>query len=146
MQEELKKHIIKHLQNETYVPAKLAQIARDLGIGDEDYPEFEAAFDQLRNAGHVVIGQKQRIDLRPLPDQIIGIFRANARGFGFVCPSEPYAHGDLFIPPSRINDAMSGDRVVAKVVSERRGLGKTRHSGEIVDVLERSQNRFVGWY
>ena len=144
MQEELKKHIIKHLQNETYVPAKLAQIARDLGIGDEDYPEFEAAFDQLRNAGHVVIGQKQRIDLRPLPDQIIGIFRANARGFGFVCPSEPYAHGDLFIPPSRINDAMSGDRVVAKVVSERRGLGKTRHSGEIVDVLERSQNRFVG--
>ena len=121
MEDALKKHIIKHLQDETYIPVKLAQIARDLGIGDEDYPAFEAAFEQLRNAGHIVIGQKNRIDLRPLPNQIIGIFRANARGFGFVAPSEPYAHGDLFIPPSRINDAMSGDRVVAKVVTQRRG-------------------------
>ncbi|NQV34358.1 MAG: ribonuclease R [Phycisphaeraceae bacterium] len=144
MQEALKKHIIKHLQEETYIPVKLAQIARDLGIGDEDYPAFETAFDQLRNAGHIVIGQKNRIDLRPLPSQIIGIFRANARGFGFVAPSEPYAHGDLFIPPSQINEAMSGDRVVAKVVSQRRGPGETRYSGEIVDILERSQNRFVG--
>ncbi|MCP4456179.1 MAG: RNB domain-containing ribonuclease, partial [Planctomycetes bacterium] len=144
MEETLKKHIIKHLQDETYIPVKLAQIARDLGIGDEDYPAFEAAFEQLRNAGHIVIGQKSRIDLRPLPDQIIGIFRANARGFGFVAPSEPYAHGDLFIPPSRISDAMSGDRVVAKVVSQRRGPGETRYSGEIVDILERSQDRFVG--
>jgi len=144
MEETLKKHIIKHLQDETYVPVKLDQLARDLGIRDEDYPAFQAAFDQLRGAGHVVIGQKSRIDLRPLPDQIIGIFRANARGFGFVCPSEPNAHGDLFIPPNEINEAMSGDRVVAKVVSKRRDHGEMRYSGVIVDVLERCHNRFVG--
>lgn len=144
MEEALKKHIIKHLQEETYIPVNLTQLAAELGIEENDYPAFKEAFDQLRNAGHVVIGQKNRIDLRPLPGQIIGIFRANARGFGFVCPSEPNAHGDLFIPPNEINEAMSGDRVVAKVVSKRRGHGEMRQSGEIIEILERCHNRFVG--
>jgi ribonuclease R len=144
MEDALKKHIIKHLQDETYVPVKFEQLAGDLGIGQDDLPAFREAFDQLCAVGHVVIGTKNRIDLQPLPSQVIGVFRANARGFGFVCPSEPNAHGDLFIPPDQINEAMSGDRVVARVQSRRRGGGETRPCGTIVEILERCHDRFVG--
>jgi ribonuclease R len=75
---------------------------------------------------------------------ITGTFRANPRGFGFVTPLEPNAHGDLFIPPNATGRAITGDIVVAKVVREGKRAGQTRCSGKVVEIVERSNNKFVG--
>ncbi|GAG15769.1 unnamed protein product, partial [marine sediment metagenome] len=56
MPEIFKKRIIKLLKHTDYAPLKLAQLAKALGVSSEDYPEFKSAFDQLRQAGHVMIG------------------------------------------------------------------------------------------
>ena len=53
-----------------------------------------------------------------LAGRIIGTFRANPRGFGFVTPLESAAHVDLFIPPGDTMEAMTGDVVAAKVVEK----------------------------
>ncbi len=144
MPEIYKKQIIKLLKHDEYLPQKLSQLAKTLGVSSEDYPEFKEAFDQLRQAGHVVIGARNLVTLPSLSGQIVGTFRANPKGFGFITPLEPNSHGDLFIPPSDKADAMSGDIVMAKVKRKGKRGGEMRYSGVIIEVLERAQNRFVG--
>jgi len=144
MPEIFKDKIIKLLKHADYEPLKLAQLAKALDIDSDDYPQFKAAFDQLRQTGHVVVGAKNLVSLPALAGQIVGTFRANPKGFGFIMPLEPNSHGDLFIPPSAKGDAMSGDIVIAKVKKSGKRGGEMRYSGEIIEVLERALNRFVG--
>jgi ribonuclease R len=142
--EVFKKRIIKLLKHPDYTPLKLAQLAKALGVSSEDYPEFKTAFDLLRQAGHVVIGERNVVSLPAMAGQIIGTFRANPRGFGFVTPLEPTAHGDLFIPPDATKEAMTGDVVAARVVKKGKRAGQMRCSGKVIEILQRAQNRFVG--
>jgi ribonuclease R len=144
MPEIFKNQIIKLLKHTDYEPLKLSQLAKTLDVSSEDYPEFKDAFDQLRHAGHVVVGARNLVSLPALAGQIVGTFRANPRGFGFIIPLEPNSHGDLFIPPDSTAGAMTGDIVIAKVKRKGKRGGEMRHSGEIIEVLERAQNRFVG--
>ena len=139
-----KNRILKFLKREEYQPLKLAQLANALGVDEDAYPAFKTAFDELRQAGHVVIGTGNVILLPSIAGQVVGRFRGNPKGFGFVCPLEPNAHGDLFIPPDGTGDAMTGDVVMAKV-NRKGGRGlETRYTGEIITVMERANSRFVG--
>jgi len=144
MPEIFKEKIIKHLKRADYSPVKLSQLAKALGVGPAEYEQFRLAFEQLREAGRVVIGARNLVSLPPLSGRIIGTFRANPKGFGFVTPLEPNSHGDLFIPPGRTGDAMTGDIVSAKVVKKGTRRGEKRYTGMVVEVLERAKNRFVG--
>ncbi len=144
MPEIFKNQIIKLLKHTDYEPLKLAQLAKTLDVSSDDYQEFKDAFDQLRHAGHVVVGARNLVSLPALAGQIVGTFRANPRGFGFIIPLEPNSHGDLFIPPTAKADAMTGDIVIAKVKRQGKRGGEMRYTGEIIEVLERAQNRFVG--
>ncbi len=144
MPEIFKNQIIKLLKHTDYEPLKLSQLAKTLDVSSEDYPQFKDAFDQLRHAGHVVVGARNLVSLPALAGQIVGTFRANPRGFGFIVPLEPNSHGDLFIPPDATASAMTGDIVIAKVKRRGKRGSEMRYSGEIIEVLERAQNRFVG--
>jgi len=144
MAEIFKKRIVKLLKRSDYRPVKLSQVAKALGVSSEDYPEFKTAFENLRRAGHVVIGSGNLVTLPSLAGQITGTFRANPKGFGFVIPLEPNSYGDLFIPPDSTAEAMNGDIVLAKVKKKGKRAGEMRCSGEIIQILERAQNKFVG--
>ena len=144
MPEIYKKRIVKLLKHSDYTPLKLAQLAKALGVSSEDYPQFKSAFEEMRRAGHVVMGERNLVSLPAMSGRIIGTFRANARGFGFVTPLEPNAHGDLFVPPNATAEAMTGDIVAVKVRKQGKRGGQMRYRGEVVEILERAQNRFVG--
>ncbi len=95
--------------------------------------------------------QKKRVMPRPaepvtLPDardRVVGLFRKHQRGFGFVIPASATEFGDVFIPPGGSRDAITGDTVVARI-TRRTMAGGPRVEGEIVEILERGRNRFVG--
>ncbi|MDD5063227.1 MAG: ribonuclease R [Phycisphaerae bacterium] len=144
MSEIFKRQIIKFLKHRDYTPLKLAPLAKALGVSPEDYPHFKLAFEELRRAGHVMIGTGNLVSLPPLSGRIIGTFRANPRGFGFVIPLEHNLQGDLFIPPNATAEAMTGDIVAAKVVQKGERAGQMRYSGNVVEILERAQNKIVG--
>jgi ribonuclease R len=136
--------IIKHLASRGYSPLKPRQLARQLGVSDEDYGTFRQAVRQLQDSGRVMLGAKNALTLPQMTRQVIGVYRANPRGFGFVVPQTPNAHGDLFIPPGQGAGAINGDLVNAEVVSKGRRDGRDMFSGRVVEITKRGQSRFVG--
>jgi len=144
MLEIFKKQILNFLARRDYKPLKLSRLARLLGVSAEDYPAFKTAFKQLQQNGRVVIGAGNLVSLPQMAGWITGTFRANPKGFGFVTPIEPNSHGDLFISPGSTREAITGDTVVAVVVRKGKRGGKMQFAGEIVEILQRGQNRFAG--
>ena len=136
--------IMKYLANRDYQPLKPRQLARLMGVSEEQYGSFREGVKQLRDAGRIVMGAKDALMLPDIPNKVIGVFRLNPRGFGFVVPESANAHGDLFVPPGANAGAMTGDRVSAKVVSRGKKDGRPACSGQIVEILQRGKNRFVG--
>ncbi len=144
MPERYTETILKYLADRSYQPLKPRQLARQMGVHEEDYGSFRDAVEILEEQGRVVLGNKNAVMLPRMGDTVIGTYRANPRGFGFVIPEDPNAHGDLFIPPNADGTAMTGDQVRAKVLKRGRRDGEDAYEGRIVEVLQRATNRFVG--
>ena len=123
--------------------ADVDTLARELGVPAEDLPVLRTAIEQLLEEGHLVATDENWVGLPPLGEEIVGEFRKNPRGFGFIIPRQPLAHGDLFVPPDATADALTGDVVRAKVVTKRR-KGEIDHTGVIIEVIERKQSHFTG--
>lgn len=128
-------------------PRKTRRLAKVMSIGDRDYPLFREAFRELRRTGK--LSPKKR-DARTL----IGRFKANQRGFGFVTPQGPELGddaGDVFIPLGSTAGALSGDMVLVELWTTgtrggdrgRGGSGK-RVQGEIIEIVERGLRQVVG--
>jgi ribonuclease R len=94
-----------------------------------------------RTAGPVQDGGVRR-------DEISGRLVLHHDGYGFVVPDTPmpqYA-GDIFIPRDSVEDAMHGDRVVAKILRTGSGPGPQRAEGRIVRVVGRAHPTVVGQF
>ena len=144
MENNYTKAILKYLSDNSAQKLKPRQLARKLGISADDYGTFRDAVKQLRDNGRIVLGSKNAITLPQMGLELVGYFRQNPRGFGFVIPEQPTAHGDLYIPAEDVGGAMTGDKVLAKVRKNRKRDGKNLYAGKIVQILERAKNQFVG--
>jgi ribonuclease R len=150
-----KRRLLDHMQHRSYTPRKVDELARDLGIEDE--AEFGQVLEEMADQGLVSIDDRGVVSLPSVGEmggEVVGSFRRNPKGFGFVRTDDPMHEGDLFIPPELTGDALSGDRVRVRVKRERaRGGvaaggfgagGRSPFVGEIVEVLERKRARFTG--
>ncbi len=138
--------ILRHIANTRYEPRTLHQLAQDLGVDNAELDPFKEAAERLLADGEVILGTSDTIALPPPGKEMIGVFRGHEKGFGFIQPDELTQHGDLFIPPGSTGDAMTGDRVRAKVIHERKRAttGKSPFVGKIIEVIERADRQYVG--
>ncbi len=113
-------------------------------IAEDELGDFHAACKALMKTGRVVLGSKSGLTLPEPAGKIVGVFRANPRGFGFVIPDTPNAHGDLYVPAGKSGGAVTGDTVSASVRRRRGGRGDRMVEGEVVAILKRGQSQFVG--
>ena len=149
MSDPIQEQILEHLKSAGYRPQRERGLADALEVGeaDEQYHAFRDALKELQHAGRVVLGAQNVIMLPPAQSAsglITGTYRHNKRGFGFVVPSDPMGHADLFIPEGHNAGAMTGDTVRANITNRDHRDGKQMFSGKIVEVVTRSQKRFVG--
>jgi len=135
--------IVKLLKKYEDAEADLDTIAHELGVSKEDFPVLQEAVEHLIEQGHVIATDENWVGLPPLGDEVVGEFRKNPRGFGFIIPDQPLAHGDVFVPPPDTADALTGDRVRAKIHTKQR-KGEIDHTGSIIEILERKQSHFTG--
>ncbi len=136
--------ILRYLADRNSQPVKPKRLARILGVAEEDYGTFRQAVKQLRDSGRVVLGEANAITLPEMGKRIIGTYRGKPKGFGFVVPEQPTAHGDLYVPEEGRGGAMTGDRVLARVRSRGKRGGQQMYAGQIVQILRRGRSRFVG--
>jgi ribonuclease R len=137
--------LLAHLGHETYTAAPPEQVARDLRVPTDEFPEFMQAVRDLAAAGDIVYSKDHSLALPKMGEEITGTLRKNIKGFGFIKTLKPTAHGDLFVPPDAMLDALTGDTVRAKVVQSRRGDdGRSPYTGVIVEVISRRRTAFTG--
>ncbi len=141
------RRLLDHLAHPGYRPSTVKDAARLLRVEADDMALFESAVGRLAEQGRIEIDRGGLLQLASYGDEIVGEFRLSQRGFGFVRPDEPHREGDLFIPPGRTRDAISGDRVRASVSRQpwrRGGRGRSGLVGQFEEVLERGREHFVG--
>jgi ribonuclease R len=136
--------ILRYLADKEGQPVRVRKLARRLGIAEEDYGDFRAAFKKLRDQGRIVLGAKNALTLPVGDSTVVGRFHANPKGFGFISPGDPDRKGDLFVPEEKTMGAMTDDLVKARLVKRGRRNGEMRYVGEVVEIQERGMTRCVG--
>jgi len=139
-----KQQILKFLSRREQLPVKKAVLADLLNVRERDMAAYESAVADLAKQGKIDLGRGNQIDLPDMRSVVIGTFRANPKGFGFVIPTDLNAHGDLFIGPSDCDDAMSGDTVAARPMRDGYRKGEKRYTGVIVEIIKRGNTKLVG--
>lgn len=147
------RRLIEHLKHERYTPSTVPELMADLGVPEEDRAAFDAAIEDLVSTGRLARepqgsgggggGSGGRIQLPSMPAEVVGSFRKNPKGFGFVVTQIAYREGDIFISPEGVADALTGDTVRVAVRKYTRN-GERAVAGEIIAVEERKRTTFTG--
>lgn len=141
---ELAKQILAFLSGEDYQPKQIDQLAQAMGVANAEWGGFHDACKALMKSGRVALGAGQALMLAEPPGSVMGTFRGNPRGFGFIVPQTPNAHGDIYVPSSQTGGAISGDTVRARVKKRGKRRGKMLFEASVEQVIKRGQNRFPG--
>src|SRR5680860_170237 len=156
--------VVAFVSRPNYQPVKPRVIAKKLGLPKERASEVRKAVKRLAKKGVLAYGASHLVSLpgkasdgKPAPGMprdakpsnfVTGTFRKAAAGFGFVRPKDPDVAksigADIHISENKTLDASSGDLVAVRL-KKKDGAGE-RVRGEIVEILERDKNQFVGVY
>ena len=159
----IEKRILDLVQQKNYQPLKPKAIAKKLKLVDEER-EVKRCIKRLVQKGQLRFGSKHMVLRAPMdskgkpkkskPDsndrksksnEVVGRFRKAAAGFGFVTPEDSTATDrseDIFIPQMKTLDAADLDTV--RIRFSKGNSGRT--SGQVLEVVARHTNRFVGSY
>jgi ribonuclease R len=123
-------------------PATAREVLQRLKIPREQRTTVRRLLKNLVQDGHLIQTRGSRFGLPDRMNLIVGRVQTHPRGFGFVIPDRPVegATGDIFIAGANLNQAIHGDRVVARIESTRDG----RVEGRILRILERGASTIVG--
>ncbi len=123
-------------------PATARELLQRLKIPREQRATITRLLKALVDAGHLIQTRGNRFGLPDRMNLVVGRVETHPRGFGFVIPDRPPdgVSGDIYISGSNLNQAVHGDRVVARI--ER--THEDRAEGRIVRILERGSAQIVG--
>ncbi len=143
MPDRFARRILDHLRHSSYEPASDDRLRDDLGVAADEHELFDQAIKRLEADGALTRDKHGRASLPSLGDEVVGVFRKNVRGFGFLIPESPVREGDVFIPPGEALDALTGDVVRAEVIRRMR-RGEEDVVGSIIEVITRRRSTFTG--
>ena len=123
-------------------PATPRELLQRLKLPRQQRPAFKKLLADLVESGALIETRGNRFGLPDRMNLVVGKVVTHPRGFGFVVPDRPLddVKGDLFIAGNNLNQAMHGDRVVARI--ER--ISENRAEGRILKILERGSTTVVG--
>src|SRR5512145_197593 len=123
-------------------PATSRELLQRLKIARDERATMKRLLKDLVASGDLIETRGNRFGLPDRMNLAVGRITTHPRGFGFVVPERPVedVSGDIYIAGSNLNQAMHGDRVVARVerVTDRGAEGR------ILRILERASGTVVG--
>jgi ribonuclease R len=134
--------VLRLVRDELNHPATPREMLQRLDIPADQKAALTRILADLVADGALVETRGNRFGLPARMNLVVGRMITHPRGFGFVVPDSPLedVQGDVYIAGSNLNQAMHGDRVVARL--ER--VSQDRAEGRIVRILERGSATVVG--
>ncbi|MFF2755584.1 ribonuclease R [Psychrobacillus sp. NPDC058041] len=141
--ENMKETLLDLMRSEEYKPLTVKEIENHFGLThSEEFKELVKTLVQMEEKGLVVRSRSNRYGIPSRMNLIVGKFIGHAKGFGFVAPEED-GMDDIFIPPTEVNGAVNGDKVLVRVSLESSG---DRREGSIIKITQRGITSVVGTF
>ncbi len=137
--------ILKLIREKVDHPATVQELLLNLKLPKTERPAFTRRLNLLVDSGDLVeTSRGKRFGLPERMNLVVGRVSTSPRGFAFVTPDRAgdEFRGDIYIAGTNLNEAVHGDRVLARVDNVREG----RAEGRIVRVVERGTEQIVGRY
>ena len=118
------------------------QIAAGMGLGGEvPHDRLEEILEELAHKGLITQVDRGKYSIVMKAKAMVGKLEVTRDGYGFVV-LEGEKRDDIFIAPKKMGKALNGDTVKIRLTRSKRGGG--RAEGEVVEVVERAANTFIG--
>ncbi|MBI5809802.1 MAG: VacB/RNase II family 3'-5' exoribonuclease [Deltaproteobacteria bacterium] len=140
--EKKKEEILKFMREESGRPLAFREIVRALDVRKDQRDSIKGFLKEMIADGALVRISGGRFGLPSKLNLITGELICHPDGYGFVRP-EGGRGEDIFINPGRLNGAMHGDTVAARVEGVKSG---GRKEGRIIRVIRRAHKTIVGRY
>ncbi len=133
------------MRERVHHPAGMRELLQTLKIARDDRTAFKRHVKTLVASGELIHIRGHRFGLPEKMDLYVGRLQTHPAGYGFVTPERPLdsGAGDIYISGPLLNEAMHGDRVVARI---ERVKDDGRVEGRIIRILERRNTWIVGRY
>jgi ribonuclease R len=137
--------ILTLMRDRVHHPAGMRELLQILKIPRDERTSFKRHVKSMVSAGDLVQIRGHRFGLPEKMDLYVGRLQTHPAGYGFVTPERPLepAGGDIYVAGTHLNEAMQGDRVVARIERIKEG---GRAEGRIIRILERANQLIVGRY
>ena len=136
--------ILALMRERVHHPAGIGELLQVLKVPRVERASFRRHINSLVAVGDLIQIRGQRVGLPEKMDLYVGRLQTHPSGYGFVVPERPLeGGGDIYISGARLNEAMHGDRVIARIERMKEG-GKVE--GRIIRILQRANAWVVGRY
>src|SRR5213596_1051177 len=139
-------HVLALMRERVHHPAAMRELLQVLKVPRDERASFKRHVKALVTSGDLIQIRGHRFGLPEKMDLYVGRLQTHAAGYGFVVPERPLevaGGGDIYISGPHLNEAMHGDRVVARIERVKEG---GRVEGRIIRILDRSHALLVGRY
>src|ERR671934_229659 len=137
-------HVLALMRERAHHPAGIRELLQLLRVPRDERTTFKRHVKSLVSSGDLIQIRGHRFGLPEKMDLYVGRLQTHPGGFGFVIPERPLdGGGDIYIAGPHLNEAMHGDRVVARIERIKEG---GRVEGRVIRILERANTWVVGRY
>ena len=137
--------LLDHISRLPHARATFKQLVREMGLRGDARDQLEAALERLVRRGDLIKVRSGHYVVTALSREFtVGRLSMHRDGgYGFVIPERPIegVRGDVYIPQGATENAMHGDRVVAKIA---RIDSDGRADGEVIKIVRRAHPTIVG--
>src|SRR5260221_3806395 len=137
-------HVLALMRERVHHPATMRELLQVLKVPRDERTSFKRHVKSLVASGDLMQIRGNRFGLPEKMDLFVGRLQTHPGGYGFVVPERPLDNGgDIYISGPLLNEAMHGDRVVARI---ERIKEDGRVEGRVIRILERANSWIVGPY
>jgi len=136
----LTEQIVRVLKKDHHKKFNYKQICAKLGLEDaSSRNQVVKKLAQLKAKEQIIEPERGKYQLTPNRNYHTGILDVSGKGGGYVMVAD--LEQDIYVPPHHLNKALNGDEVEVYIYRERRSK---KHEGEIVKIITRKTEEFVG--
>lgn len=135
----MKEKILKFLSKHAGKPLRKREVARRMGVSDENYRSFRRAVNELISDGSLLRVRGGAILNPSSTDRYCGTLALTAHGYGFVSTED--RSEDIFVGRKNLKGGLNGDTVEVVVLPATR---QHRSEGVIIEIISRKTDQFIG--